>query len=83
MSLTLLPNTTDEIAGDVFDMLLSFADFDEYKSLMLACQQEKEHGPLIMAPTVTPLESACVVGVYESGSYVCLLWPVKPPLRHV
>ena len=32
----LLSSRTEEITGDVFDMLMSFTDFDEFKSLMLS-----------------------------------------------
>ena len=30
----------EQIAGDVFDMLLSFGDFDEFKALMLSYKSQ-------------------------------------------
>jgi hypothetical protein len=31
---------SDEVTGDVFDLLLSLSDFEEFKQLMLACKED-------------------------------------------
>mmetsp|Transcript_16858 Transcript_16858/g.31578 ORF Transcript_16858/g.31578 Transcript_16858/m.31578 type:complete len:222 (+) Transcript_16858:110-775(+) len=38
----LLADRQDEITGDVFDMLMSFTDFEEFKSLMLSHKNQGE-----------------------------------------
>lgn len=37
---SLLADRQDEITGDVFDMLMSFTDFEEFKSLMLSFKNQ-------------------------------------------
>ena len=39
-----LINRKEDIAGEIFDLLLSFSDFSEFKSLILAHKAEREGG---------------------------------------
>lgn len=41
-----LINRKEDIAGEIFDLLLSFSDFQEFKSLIVAHKLEKEGGGL-------------------------------------
>ncbi|GMI46841.1 hypothetical protein TrCOL_g11935 [Triparma columacea] len=44
----MLGNRQDEITGDVFDMLMSFTDFEEFKSLMLSYKPGAGGGEMLL-----------------------------------
>jgi len=54
----MLETRPDEISGDLFDLLLGFGDFDEFKSLMLSYKEQFGVGGGVpsLAPVVTHLD---------------------------
>jgi|SaaInlStandDraft_6_1057023.scaffolds.fasta_scaffold84306_1 ADP-ribosylation factor-like protein 2-binding protein len=50
----MLETREDQIVGDVFEMLLSFADFDTFKAIMLS--YKKAYGGTPISPSVSPMK---------------------------
>ena len=53
----MLENRPDEVAGDVFDLLLSLSSFSEFKELMLSYKAQNSGNAKAsgFGPLVTPL----------------------------
>ena len=56
----MLENRPDEVAGDIFDLLLSLSSFSEFKDLMLSYKAENNENQksFSFGPLVTPLAVA-------------------------
>lgn len=67
---TVLP---DQVSGDVFDMLLSFGDFSEFKALMLSYKSQAafdagDTSALCLGPSVTSVSAGVATEAAGGGT---------------